>query len=334
MEHLIFIREAITDSEIARFFEKLHSYHRRDIFPEIEQTEDLAYFLSDEYLSQLKTLHRRQENRLHFLFFERGGQDIGFTMPVVYGAEDDKCFIMEFCVYPEFRGSSTGHACGEALLSWARERRASYFELNCDTAPRERFWGRLGFLPNGCDEWNIPLMLRPPEEYAPITVRQFVPGADDWQLWKLENGYLAEIGETPLDERKQAQLLQAIQEERITFFAAYRKTRMVGMCSVSRYFRHSHVRTSVSLRISSSNRCSESKAPRGSSRLRRRNTVGQITLPVLPLPVLCATRECTARWASPKSLARPLSTSADSKIKKGSVWENPNRAFLCTYLTP
>ena len=170
MEHLIFIREAITDSEIARFFEKLHSYHRRDIFPKIEQAEDLAYFLSDEYLSQLKTLHRRQENRLHFLFFERGGQDIGFTMPVIYGSEDDKCFIMEFCVYPEFRGSSTGHACGEALLSWARERRASYFELNCDTAPRERFWGRLGFLPNGCDEWNIPLMLRPPEEDAPITV--------------------------------------------------------------------------------------------------------------------------------------------------------------------
>ena len=167
MEHLIFIREAITGSEIARFFEKLHSYHRRDIFPEIEQAEDLAYFLSDEYLSQLKTLHRRQENRLHFLFFERGGQDIGFTMPVIYGSEDDKCFIMEFCVYPEFRGSSTGHACGEALLSWARERRASYFELNCDTAPRERFWGRLGFLPNGCDEWNIPLMLRPPEEDAP-----------------------------------------------------------------------------------------------------------------------------------------------------------------------
>lgn len=175
MEHLIFIREAITDSEIARFFEKLHLYHRRDIFPEIEQTEDLAYFLSDEYLSQLKTLHRRQENRLHFLFFERGGQDIGFTMPVIYGSEDDKCFIMEFCVYPEFRGSSTGHACGEALLSWARERRASYFELNCDTAPRERFWGRLGFLPNGCDEWSIPLMLRPPEEDAPITVRQSSP---------------------------------------------------------------------------------------------------------------------------------------------------------------
>lgn len=166
MEHQIFIREAVTDSEIARFFGELHTYHRRDIFPETEQAEDLAYFLSDEYLSQLKTLHRRQENRLHFLFFERGGQDIGFTMPVIYETEDGKCFIMEFCVYPEFRGNSTGHACGEALLSWARERGASCFELNCDTAPRERFWGRLGFLPNGCDEWGEKLMLRPPEEDA------------------------------------------------------------------------------------------------------------------------------------------------------------------------
>lgn len=137
MEHLIFIREAITGSEIARFFEKLHSYHRRDIFPEIEQAEDLAYFLSDEYLSQLKSLHRRQENRLHFLFFERGGQDIGFTMPVIYGSEDGKCFIMEFCVYPEFREAvqvtpaarrcSLGRAnAGQATLSsTATPRRAS-----------------------------------------------------------------------------------------------------------------------------------------------------------------------------------------------------------------
>lgn len=236
MEQQIFIREAVTDGEIARFFEELHAYHRRDLFPEPEQAEDLAYFLSDEYLSQLKALHERCENRLHFLFFERGRREIGFAMPVIYEAEDSKCFIMEFCVYPEFRGKGTGHACGEALLSWARERGAGYFELNCDTAPRKRFWRRLGFLPNVCDEWSVPLMLRPPEEDAPITVCQFVPGEDDWQLWKIENGYLAEIGETPLDGRTQAQLLQAIQDGRIVFFAAYRKTRMVGMCSVSRVF--------------------------------------------------------------------------------------------------
>ena len=236
MEQQIFIREAIADGEIARFFEDLHAYHRRDLFPETEQAEDLAYFLSDEYLSQLKALHERRENRLYFLFFERDEREIGFAMPVIYDLEDGKCFIMEFCVYPEFRGNGTGHACGEALLSWARERGADYFELNCDTAPRERFWRRLGFAPNGRDEWGETLMLRPPEEATPVTIRQFVPGADDWQLLKLENGRLAEIGEPPLDEEKQAQLLQAIQDGRIVFFAAYRKTRMVGMCSVSRVF--------------------------------------------------------------------------------------------------
>lgn len=236
MEQTIIVREAFTDNSIAHFFEKLHTYHRHDIFPAAEDAEDLAYFLGGEYLSQLKALHERKHNRLHLLFFERSGQEIGFAMPVIYETEDGKCFVMEFCVYPEFRGNGTGHTCGAALLSWARERGASYFELNCGTAPRERFWHRLGFLPNGRDEWGEKLMLRPPEESAPITVCQFVPGADDWQLWKLENGYRAEIGEALLDEEKQAPLLQAVQDGRIAFFAAYCKTRMVGMCSVSRVF--------------------------------------------------------------------------------------------------
>lgn len=236
MEQTIIVREAVTGHDIVRFFEKLHAYHRHDIFPAAEDAADLAYFLGEEYLSQLKALHKRKHDRLHFLFFQRGGQEIGFAMPALYETEDGKCFILEFCVYPESRGSGTGHACGEALLVWARERGASYFELNCGAAQRERFWGRLGFHQNGRDEWGETLLLRPPEENVPIAVRRFAAGADNWQLWKLENGYLAEIGEATLDEEKQSRLLQAIQEERIAFFAAYRKTRMVGMCSVSRAF--------------------------------------------------------------------------------------------------
>lgn len=232
----IIIRDAVTDSDIARFFTQLHTYHRRDIFPAAEQAGDLAYFLSEPYLAQLNTLHGRETDRLHFLFFERGGREIGFAMPAIYESEDGKCFIMEFCVYPEFRGGGTGRACGEALLDWAQARGTQYFELNCGTNQRQRFWGRLGFQPNGRDEWGEPLMLRPPEADAPITVRQFLSGADDWQLLKLENGYLAGIGETPLDEAQQSQLLHAIQDGRIVFFAARRKTRMVGMCSVSRVF--------------------------------------------------------------------------------------------------
>ena len=73
MEHQIFIREAVTDSEIARFFGELHTYHRRDIFPETEQAEDLAYFLSDEYLSQLKTLAAGKPPTLSLFRARRAG---------------------------------------------------------------------------------------------------------------------------------------------------------------------------------------------------------------------------------------------------------------------
>ena len=58
------------------------------------------------------------------------GQDIGFAMPVIFSSEDGKCFIMEFCVYPEFRGNGTGKECAAVLLDWARENGALYAELN------------------------------------------------------------------------------------------------------------------------------------------------------------------------------------------------------------
>lgn len=53
---------------------------------------------------------------------------------------------------------------------------------------------------------------------------------------KLENGFLREIGEAPSTKEKQEQLAQAIRDGKITFFAARRGYRAVGMCSVSRCF--------------------------------------------------------------------------------------------------
>ena len=58
----------------------------------------------------------------------------------------------------------------------------------------------------------------------------------DWQLKKLENGFLKEIGEAAATEEKQEQLAQAIQEGKITFFIAKRGYRAVGMCSVAKCF--------------------------------------------------------------------------------------------------
>ena len=235
MQNQITIREALTEQDIAVFWEQLYAYFKRDIFPD-PNSEDLEYFLGPEYHDHMMKIHARTQDRCHFLFFQRGGQDIGFAMPVIFTSEDGKCFIMEFCVYPEFRGNGTGRECARALLDWAREHHALYAELNHGSSQRRRrFWQSVGFTDNGADEWGEPLMLLPPAEDIPITV-EILSDPEDWQLRKLENGFLAEIGEAPATEEKQAQLAQAVRDGKITFFLAKRGYRAVGMCSVAPYF--------------------------------------------------------------------------------------------------
>ncbi len=235
MSASITIREVITEPDVAAFWKQLHSYFIRDIFPDPED-EDRAYFLGEEYREQMQKIHDRPQNRCYYLIFRRDGQDIGFAMPVIYTEEDGKCFILEFCVYPEFRGSGIGRECAGVLLNWAEENGALYAELNYGGDHRRRhFWEKVGFLENGADEWGEPLLIRPPKADVPITI-EVLADPEDWQLKKLENGFLREIGEEVLTEEKQKQLAQAIREGKITFFVAKRGYRSVGMCSVAKCF--------------------------------------------------------------------------------------------------
>lgn len=233
METQITIREAITENDVATFWEQLHIYHKRDIFPNPED-EDRAYFLNDtKYRAQIAYIHDRLEDRCYYLFFHRDGEDIGFAMPVIYTTEDGKCFIMEFCVYPEFRGNGIGTQCARVLLDWAKAHGALYAELNYGSDSRRlHFWNKLGFVSNGVDECGEPLMMLPPTEDLPITV-EILTDTEDWQLKKLENGFLQEIGEQPITEEKCGRLAQAIRYGKITFFIAKRCGRAVGMCSVA-----------------------------------------------------------------------------------------------------
>ena len=236
MKNQITIREAVMEQDIAVFWQQLRIYFIRDIFPNPED-EDREYFLSDtEYRADMQKIHDRPQDRCHYLFFHRNGQDIGFAMPVIFNTEDGKCFIMEYCVYPEFRGSGTGKACAAVLIDWARENGALYAELNYGSNERRfRFWESLGFVENGVDEWGEPLMILPPKDEVPITV-EILSDPEDWQLKKLENGFLKEIGEQMLTEEKQEKLQQAIRDGKITFFMAKRGYRAVGMCSVAKCF--------------------------------------------------------------------------------------------------
>ena len=235
MENQITIREAITETDVAAIWEQLHIYHKRDIFPNPD-SEDLEYFLGSEYYDHMMQIHNRLQDRCFFLFFHRNGRDIGFAMPAIFTTEDGKCFIMEYCVYSEFRGNGTGKECARVLLDWAKEHGALYAELNHGSNVRRcHFWESVGFIENGADEWGEPLMILPPAEDIPITV-EVLADPEDWQLKKLENGFLKDIGEEPATEEKQEQLTQAIRDGKITFFVAKRGYRAVGMCSVAKCF--------------------------------------------------------------------------------------------------
>ena len=63
-----------------------------------------------------------------------------------------------------------------------------------------------------------------------------LPEAFQTQLRKLENGYLAEIGEPLLTEESTERLRAAVEQGHIRFLLAYRGCRAVGMCSVAENF--------------------------------------------------------------------------------------------------
>lgn len=235
MENRITIREAVTEHDVALFWEQLYAYYKRDLFPD-PSAEERDYFLGDEYRSTMQEIHDRPEDRCHYLFFQRNGRDIGFALSLIYTSEDGKCFIMEFCVYPQYRGNGTGQECAKALLHWAEDNGARYAELNCGGDDRRPlFWKSAGFIENGTDEWGEPLMLLPPTDEAAFTI-EVLDDASDWQLLKLENGFKKDIGEESLTEDRQKQLQQSIKASKITYFVAKRGYRAVGMCSVATCF--------------------------------------------------------------------------------------------------
>ena len=230
MENRITVREALPGAETERFRARLLEYRRRDVFT---LPDDAAHLEREgEYFAHMLRLRSREDGRSRFLFFERGGCDIGLALAVIYAGEEGKCFLTDFCVFPEYRGGGTGRECAWSFLAFARESGARYFELNCGgDARRLRFWQSVGFVENGVDEWGEPLLLLPPEDELPIAV-EALRAEDFWQLLRLENGFRAAVGEGCLDRAGQERLLRAVREGRIAFFLAKRGRRAVGMCSV------------------------------------------------------------------------------------------------------
>ncbi len=223
------VYECLGDAERERYWQRLREYFLRDIFP----GDEGCFHCSDEYKNRIEKLHERRFDPARYLFFRRGGEEIGLALTVVYASEDGKQFILEFCVYPECRGSGTGAACAKALLDWGCENGAKFAELNCGDERRERFWSRLGFVRNGIDAQGEPLMLQPPSEEAPMTVG-LANGIEEF--WALELSLFAETGRTPPDEMGRSRMIGAMSAGRVAFITVKRLNRPVGLCSVSRCF--------------------------------------------------------------------------------------------------
>ena len=126
----------------------------------ISDDEDIAYFTGEEYRGILKDHMIRDTDKQHMVYFCRDGERIGAASYCTYQSEDGKCFILDYWVFPQFRGNGTGHRCFEALEQYTKADGAKYYELNSMKEDSIRFWKSIGFVENGKDEYDMLLLVK------------------------------------------------------------------------------------------------------------------------------------------------------------------------------
>ena len=126
----------------------------------ITEEEDKEYFQSSKYRDTLKGLMLCGSDRHHMVYFVRDGIRIGACQYRTFQSSDGECFIMDFWVFPEFRGNGTGHDCFHALLECTKKDGALYYVINYTKEDSHRFWLSLGFADNGTDEYGGKLMIK------------------------------------------------------------------------------------------------------------------------------------------------------------------------------
>ena len=122
--------------------------------------EEKKYFSSDGYRGHLEGLMKRDPDKLHMVYFVRDGVRIGASQYCTFQSEDGKCFILDFWVFPEYRGAGTGHDCFDILKDYTKADGAIYYALNYAKEDSHRFWLSNGFVDNGEDEYGSKLMVR------------------------------------------------------------------------------------------------------------------------------------------------------------------------------
>ena len=126
----------------------------------ISDEEDIVYFTGKEYRGILEDHMIRSTDKQHMVYFCQNGERIGAASYCTYQSEDGKCFILDYWVFPQFRGNGTGHRCFEALEQYTKADGAKYYELNSMKEDSIRFWKSIGFVENGKDEYDMLLLVK------------------------------------------------------------------------------------------------------------------------------------------------------------------------------
>ncbi len=158
------IKLTVENDNLQTFWNLRDEYMVRDIFEYDElgnelTEEDKEWFLSSEYRNHMHKLFKKIIDTAFPILFIEDDEIIGFCLYCTYLSEDGKCFIVDFCILPEYREKGKGTLCFQLLKNAEIKRGAKYFELNCSNRRNKRFWEMQGFKLNGVDEHGTPLMV-------------------------------------------------------------------------------------------------------------------------------------------------------------------------------
>ncbi len=106
----------------------------------ITSEEDKKYFSSAKYRDLIKSHMLRSKDIHHMIYFVEDSIRIGAAQYCIYQSEDGKCFILDFWLFSEFRGSGCGYKCFEALEVYTKNDGAVYYQLNSNKEKAIKFW--------------------------------------------------------------------------------------------------------------------------------------------------------------------------------------------------
>ena len=126
----------------------------------ITDEEEIEYFEREEYRGVIKAHMVREIDRHHMVYIKRDEERIGAAQYNTYQSQDGKCFILDYWVFPPFRGNGTGHRAFEALKEYTEKDGAKYYRINAEKDDSIRFWKSLGFIEDGIDDYGVPLFIK------------------------------------------------------------------------------------------------------------------------------------------------------------------------------